>query len=129
MLFARLARTHHAGVEAMRPDTSDWQNDRSYEFLDTLSTEGLAWECLRRRHPYQDQYANLVRARTETLPLPREQQRRWGLRFPRETGTFRYAATGNMVAIERSGRRRPVAAAQLPARRPKALPRPVHGGA
>ena len=70
------------GVDAMRPNTSDWRNDRSYDFLDTLSTEGLAWECLRRRHPYQDQYANLVRARTETLPLPREQQRRWGLRFP-----------------------------------------------
>ena len=99
----------------MRPDTSDWRNDRSYDFLDTLPIEGLAWECLRRHHPYQDQYASLVRARTETLPLPHEQQQRWGLRFPCKARPFRSAATGDLVAVERSGRRPLVAAAKLPA--------------
>ena len=44
----------------MRPDTSNWRDDRSYDFLDALPIEGLAWECLRRHLPYQDHYATLV---------------------------------------------------------------------
>ena len=46
----------------MRHDTSDWRDDRSYDFFDTLPIEGLAWECLRRYQPYQDDYAGLVDA-------------------------------------------------------------------
>ncbi|MEZ5801964.1 MAG: DUF6499 domain-containing protein [Rhizobiaceae bacterium] len=49
----------------MRPDTSNWRDDRSYDFFDTLPIEGLAWECLRRYRPYQDDYARLVDAGAE----------------------------------------------------------------
>ena len=66
----------------MRPDTSNWRDDRSYDFFDTLPIEGLAWECLRRYRPYQDDYASLVDAGAETQPLPDDRQQRWGLRFP-----------------------------------------------
>ena len=113
----------------MRPDTSDWRNDRSYDFLDALPIEGLAWECLRRHHPYQDQYATLVRARTETLPLPREQQQRWGLRFPGKTRSFRRATTGDLVAVERSSRGLAVGATKLPAHHLKCSRRQVRRGA
>lgn len=113
----------------MRPDTSDWRNDHSYGFLDELPIEGLAWECLRRHHPYQDQYASLVRARAETLPLPHEQQQRWGLRFPCKARSFRSPATSDMVAIERSSRRPFVKATRLPARGPKYSRRQIRCGA
>ena len=85
----------------MRHDTSDWRDDRSYDFFDTLPIEGLAWECLRRYQPYQDDYAGLVDAGVETHPLPDDMQQRWGLRFPRKTKSFCHAATGGVVAVER----------------------------
>ena len=113
----------------MRPDTSDWRNDHSYDFLDALPIEGLAWECLRRHHLYQDQYASLVRTSAETLPLPHKQQQRWGLRFPCKARSFRNTATGDMVAIERSSRRPLVKAARLPAGCPKYARRQVRCGA
>ena len=102
----------------MRPDTSDWRNDSSYEFFDTLPIEGLAWECLRRSSPYQDHYTSLVDAGAETLPLPHEAQQRWGLRFPRNARPFRGGATGGVGAIEQSSRRLADAPAKLPALRP-----------
>lgn len=113
----------------MRPDTSDWRNDHSYDFLDALPIEGLAWECLRRHHLYQDQYASLVRTSAETLPLPHKQQQRWGLRFPCKARSFRNTATGDMVAIERSSHRPLVKAARLPAGCPKYARRQVRCGA
>ncbi len=88
----------------MRHDTSDWRDDRSYDFFDTLPIEGLAWECLRRYQPYQDDYAGLVDAGVETHPLPDDMQQRWGLRFPRKTKSFCHAATGGVVAVERPRR-------------------------
>ena len=99
----------------MRPDTSDWRNDRCYDFFDTLPIEGLAWECLRRHIPYQKQYASLVDASAETLPLPREVQQHWGLRFPRKTRSFCPTATGGVVAAERSRRPLSDSAAELSA--------------
>ncbi|RXF68973.1 transcriptional regulator domain-containing protein [Hansschlegelia zhihuaiae] len=84
----------------MRPDTSNWRDDRSYDFFDTLPIEGLAWECLRRYQPYQADYASLLNARAETQPLPDAMQQRWGLRFPRKTRSFRHAATGGVVVVE-----------------------------
>ena len=66
----------------MRPDTSRWRNRDSYDIFDTLPVEGLAWECLRRHEPYQGFYQALATAKSESLPLPQEAQKRWGLRFP-----------------------------------------------
>ena len=98
----------------MRPDTSDWRNDHSYDFFDTLPIEGLAWECLRRYVPYQDYYGDLLRANTETLPLPYDVQRCWGLRFRGKTEPFRGPATGGVVGIRRSD--------DYPADKPASLP-------
>ncbi|WP_365832871.1 DUF6499 domain-containing protein [Brevundimonas sp.] len=69
----------------MKPDTSQWRDRKSYDYFDALETEGLAWECLRRCVPYQQHYANLVIERLETAPLSLDAERRWGLRFRRET--------------------------------------------
>ncbi|WP_425326509.1 transcriptional regulator domain-containing protein [Sphingomonas pseudosanguinis] len=110
----RLTRTTR-GVDAMKPDTSDWRNEGGYDFLDTLAIEGLAWECLRRSRLYQDHYARLASASTETLPLPHEAQQRWGLRFRRKTQSFSDAAASGVVAIEQSGPHHADAAARLPA--------------
>jgi hypothetical protein len=88
----------------MKPDTSNWQDDRSYDFFDTLSIEGLAWECLRRYQPYQDDYASLVEAGARTQPLPDDMQQRWGLRFPGEARSFGHPATGGVVMVKRSRR-------------------------
>ena len=101
----------------MKPDTSDWRNEGSYDFFDTLAIEGLAWECLRRCPPYQEHYARLVAASTETLPLPPETQQRWGLRFRCKTQSFSGAAAGGMVAIEQSSRSRPDPPTRIPALR------------
>ena len=62
----------------MRPDTSDWRNDRCYDFFDTLPIEGLAWECLRRHIPYQKQYASLVDASAEFFYGERFSVSLWG---------------------------------------------------
>ncbi|MCG7509069.1 transcriptional regulator domain-containing protein [Mesorhizobium retamae] len=66
----------------MKPDTSQWRDHSSYDFFDALSTEGLAWECLRRSADYQRQYRLLVAAGAETTALAPAAQQRWGLRFP-----------------------------------------------
>ena len=99
----------------MRPDTSNWRDDRSYDFFDTLPIEGLAWECLRRYRPYQDDYARLVDAGAETQPLPDDRQQRWGLRFPCKTRSFCPTATSGVVAAERSRRNLSDSTAELSA--------------
>ncbi|HMO31008.1 DUF6499 domain-containing protein [Enterovirga sp.] len=88
----------------MRPDTSRWRDNDSYDYFDNLSPEGLAWECLRRQTPYQRQYRALTTARKETAPLPLEDQRRWGLRFPRAAELVRPRPSGLLVARSRSVR-------------------------
>lgn len=65
----------------MKPDTSHWREGAAYDYFDTLSVEGLAWECLRRDEAYQALYRNLVRDNLEAVPLPKEVEQRWGLRF------------------------------------------------
>jgi hypothetical protein len=83
----------------MKPDTSRWRDHRSYDFFDTLPIEGLAWECLRRHEPYHDFYHGLVKAKLETVPLPGEAERRWGLRFLGQTGFVRSGAKDSLVPI------------------------------
>ena len=88
----------------MRPDTSDWRNDRSYDHLDKLPIEGLAWECLRRYVPYQDYFGSFTSADAQYRPLTEEEQMRWGLRFPCQAKPLRPGAACDVVAVSRSGR-------------------------
>lgn len=87
----------------MKPDTSRWRESFSYDFFDALPVEGLAWECLRRDKPYQSLYRKLVSAKAETAPLPKEAERRWGLRFRGQTWVARNSATRPVVAADRFG--------------------------
>jgi hypothetical protein len=82
----------------MKPDTTHWRDNGSYDYFDTLPIEGLAWECLRRHEPYQRQYRALLTARAEKAPLRPEAQRLWGLRFPGQAGLIRLGARRSLVA-------------------------------
>ncbi|MER9316321.1 DUF6499 domain-containing protein [Mesorhizobium sp. M0659] len=87
----------------MKPNTSGWRDNNSYDFFDRLPIEGLAWECLRRSQSYGRRFQRLVLAGLENEPLPVEDQRRWGLRFPGPTGHVRPDAKRFVVAFCRSG--------------------------
>ena len=87
----------------MRPDTSHWRDGRRYEFFDTLSVEGLAWECLRRFERYQEHYGELVAMKAEDHPYSTDAQRHWGLRFPGSSEPFRASSGRPMVAACQSG--------------------------
>ncbi|WP_371745124.1 transcriptional regulator domain-containing protein [Xanthobacter sp. YC-JY1] len=89
----------------MKPDTSRWREDASYDYFDDLSVEGLAWECLRRDETYQDHYLALVTAGSDADPLPREVEQRWGLRFRRAAISLRRGTERPVVAGCRSGHR------------------------
>lgn len=113
----------------MKPNTSDWRDNNSYDFFDRLPIEGLAWECLRRSQSYGRHYLHLVRAGGENEPLPAEDQRRWGLRFPGPTRHVSPDARRFVVASCRSGSvgshgvaRRPVSRARRARWRKRASP-------
>ncbi|PZU68695.1 DUF6499 domain-containing protein [Sphingobium sp.] len=82
----------------MKPDISGWKDQKRYKFFDTLTVEGLAWECLRRHEPYQNAYRNLVRANQASTPLSIELERQWGLRFPGSTKFICARTAHNLVA-------------------------------
>ncbi|MEW6633127.1 MAG: DUF6499 domain-containing protein [Pseudomonadota bacterium] len=86
----------------MKPNTSRWRDNDSYDFFDNLPIEGLAWECLRRSDTYQRHYLALVRAGTDRDPFSTEAQRQWGLRFPGPTGFVRPGTRCHLVASRRS---------------------------
>ncbi|WP_395382908.1 transcriptional regulator domain-containing protein [Mesorhizobium sp. UC22_110] len=88
----------------MKPDTSKWRDDSSYDYLDDLSVEGLAWECLRRSSDYQQQYRTLVAAGAEDHAFATADQLRWGLRFPGKARPFRPGANRPVVSSSRSRR-------------------------
>lgn len=73
----------------MRPDTSRWRAQSSYDFVDRAPVDHLAWECLRRNHDYQHDYGELLRQGSLDQPLPDRMRDRWGLRFRGPTPTFR----------------------------------------
>ncbi|BCG96969.1 transcriptional regulator domain-containing protein [Mesorhizobium sp. 131-2-1] len=98
----------------MKPNTSDWRDNKGYDFFDRLPIEGLAWECLRRSQSYRRHYQHLVVAGAEEEPLPAEEQRRWGLRFP---GHARQVSLGARRLLVASGRSRGTGS-QLGARPP-----------
>lgn len=82
----------------MRPDTSLWRDNASYDYFDTLTIEGLAWECLRRHEPYQRHYQALLTTRADKAPFNPEAQRQWGLRFPGLAGFVGVGARRFLVA-------------------------------
>lgn len=86
----------------MKPDTSRWRDHTNYDFLDGLSTEGLAWEYLRRSPDYQQHYKLLVAKGTESVAFEPEAQQRWGLRFPGKARFIRPEAIRVLVAGRRS---------------------------
>ncbi|WP_433994081.1 transcriptional regulator domain-containing protein [Afipia felis] len=59
---------------------------------------------LHRHTPYQHQYQALASAREDTAPLPVEDQRRWGLRFPGATESVCARANHLLVAGRRAVR-------------------------
>ncbi len=65
----------------MKPDTSRWRAKSSYDFMDLVGVDDLAWECLRRNRAYQQDYAGLRRDKALDLPMPEDMEFRWGLRF------------------------------------------------
>nr|WP_244445833.1 DUF6499 domain-containing protein [Devosia sp. LC5] len=71
-------------------------------FFDDLPIEGLAWECLRRNAPYQAHYRALIDANTTEEPLSPLDERKWGLRFPGETGADLAGPTRALVASHQS---------------------------
>lgn len=86
----------------MKPDTSRWRDDHSYDFFDDLAIEGLAWECLRRDEHYQRHYLALVQAKMHTAPLAREAELHWGLRFRGASWTSGNRSRRPLVAVCRS---------------------------
>lgn len=82
----------------MKPDTSHWREQHSYDFFDDLTNEGLAWECLRRQEQYQRRYRALAAANADTAPLSIGDQRRWGLRFPCAAKPLRVRANRLLVS-------------------------------
>ncbi|WP_434721290.1 transcriptional regulator domain-containing protein [Mesorhizobium sp. RIZ17] len=86
----------------MKPNTSRWRDNDSYDFFDDLPIEGLAWECLRRSDTYQQHYLALVRAGCERDPFPTGAQSQWGLRFRGPTRFVRPGTRRPLVASRRS---------------------------
>ncbi|MBZ9775141.1 transcriptional regulator domain-containing protein [Mesorhizobium sp. CO1-1-8] len=101
----------------MKPDTSRWRDNTSYDFYDSLPVEGLAWECLRRWNAYQRFYVTLARLGAETQPFPTKAQRRWGLRFRRSSRAVRIDARRPVVTSCRPRGADPCAVARLPVNR------------
>ena len=69
----------------MQPDTSQWRVKESYDYLERLPPEGLAWEFLRRNTNYQRDY-NLRKSERGSRGSS-DIANRWGLQFlsdPRE---------------------------------------------
>jgi hypothetical protein len=81
----------------MRPDTSRWRAQSSYDFVDRAPVDHLAWECLRRNHDYQQDYAELHRQGSLEQPLPDRMKDRWGLRFRGPARPLRPRSGGALV--------------------------------
>jgi len=70
----------------MQPDTSQWRVKESYDYLERLPPEGLAWEFLRRNMNYQRDY-NLRKSERRSRGKA-DPAKEWGLQVlvdPRES--------------------------------------------
>ncbi len=71
------------GEELMVPDTKEWRQPSTYDFMDHVGVDELAWECLRRNANYQKDYSMTLVSDDEGDHQAQAIQTRWGLRFPR----------------------------------------------
>jgi hypothetical protein len=67
--------------DAMTQKKPDWRDSSTYDYLDDLSAEELAWECLRRNPAYRASYDALIEAGDDDALD--EAAKSWGLRFRR----------------------------------------------
>ena len=63
----------------MQPDTSQWRVKESYDYLERLPPEGLAWEFLRRNTNYQHDY--ILRKSKRRSRGRADIENRWGLQY------------------------------------------------
>ncbi len=87
----------------MERDTSGWRSHERYDYYDALTTEGLAWECLRRNSGYREVYRQLDAQSADGAPLSVAQQNRWGLRFRGAARAFGPGTGRLLVAGRGSG--------------------------
>ena len=66
----------------MVPDTKDWRQPSTYDFMDKVGTDDLAWECLRRNAEYQKDFSRCLSTAYTVEQNFEVIQNRWGLRFP-----------------------------------------------
>lgn len=71
------------GEELMVPDTKEWRQPSTYDFMDEVGTDDLAWECLRRNAKYQKDFSKSLATADTDEQQAEVIQNRWGLRFPR----------------------------------------------
>ena len=81
----------------MQPDTSKWRLHGSYDYVNRLTPEGLAWEFLRRNKDYQRDFQLHLRDGSSDKENKALEQR-WGLCFFRGTATQLAITTHLMVA-------------------------------
>jgi hypothetical protein len=71
------------------PPSANWRSAAAYAYLNDLNRAEFAWEFLRRNPDYQRDFGTAVRERTGLARFREELTRRWGLRFPRRSGSAR----------------------------------------
>ncbi|WP_245258969.1 MULTISPECIES: transcriptional regulator domain-containing protein [unclassified Chelatococcus] len=81
----------------MRPDTSRWRENTSYDLVDDLPPDGLAWEYLRRNGAYQQDFARHLEIKGLAEPLAADAETRWGLRFRGKAEPFLLGSTYSLV--------------------------------
>ena len=67
----------------MTPDTKEWRSSTTYDYMDEIDVDALAWECLRRNSSYQKDFANAANLEEDNARMTEAIVNRWGLRFPR----------------------------------------------
>ncbi|MCG7507865.1 transcriptional regulator domain-containing protein [Mesorhizobium retamae] len=67
----------------MLPDAREWQTSSTYDFMDEIGVDDLAWECLRRNRDYQKDFAGTLARGPAGSDKSETIGHRWGLRFRR----------------------------------------------
>lgn len=97
----------------MRPDTSCWRENATYDVVDDLPPDGLAWEYLRRNGAYQQDFARHLEIKGLAEPLAADAETRWGLRFRGKAEPFLLGSTHSLVSQRGYGRRHSSDSARL----------------
>lgn len=81
----------------MVPESSMWHAEIGYQYFDTLTSEDIAWEALRRNPDYQSDFKSLVKCK-KFGARQAEICNHWGLRFrgiARSYRSYRDCLLGN----------------------------------